>query len=85
MKRQTRGIKRVLAVLESSMLIRPISSLGRLLGHLRARRIVCLCSSFDWFCGQDLQVVAGEKNIAARRFMAYVTMAILYHWLRLYH
>lgn len=48
---------------------------GRLVAHLRRGSVGCLCRSFDWFCGSQPAVVAGEQRRAALRCAACLAAA----------
>ncbi|KAL4440415.1 hypothetical protein ABPG75_003416 [Micractinium tetrahymenae] len=74
---------RPLAAAEAFVIVTLASEGGRLVGHLKRGSWGCLCRSFDWFCGSQPAVVAGEQRRATLR--AGCCLAAAAAWLCLSH
>ncbi len=71
-----RGIRRFLALLESN-LVKNSSELGHLLGPMQRGKFNRMCLRFDWFCGLEPNVIAGERRKALLRFVIFVATLFL--------
>lgn len=72
----SQGSIRLVAVLEST-LIKNCSALGHLWGHIQRGALTNVCKRFDWFCGQNPDVVVGEQTRAFFRCCVFSAVVVV--------